>query len=296
MSTAHAGVAGHPIGHSLSPRLHEAAYRVLGEAIDYRAYDLEEGELTGQIALLRQDPAWQGMSVTMPLKSEAAELADELSDQAAAVGTVNTLRPRSDGSLLGHNSDVAGIAASLRAAGAVPEGARASVLGGGGTATAALAALQQLGAEEIELWVRSPQRAGRAVEAAERLGLPLRIRDWDAAAEHLAGSDLVVSTLPPHGADDLAAQLASVPGRSTGGTLLDAAYDPWPSALARGWQRAGGTVVPGLDMLVLQALDQIRLFTGRSIDQTLPQEHAVIRALCTAAGRPELAEAVLRSS
>lgn len=82
MSTAHAGVAGHPIGHSLSPRLHEAAYRVLGEAIDYRAYDLEEGELTGQIALLRQDPAWQGMSVTMPLKSEAAELADELSDQA----------------------------------------------------------------------------------------------------------------------------------------------------------------------------------------------------------------------
>ena len=74
MSTAHAGVAGHPIGHSLSPRLHEAAYRVLGEAIDYRAYDLEEGELTGQIALLRQDPAWQGMSVTMPLKSEAAEL------------------------------------------------------------------------------------------------------------------------------------------------------------------------------------------------------------------------------
>ena len=55
-------------------------------------------------------------------------------------------------------------------------------------------------------------------------------------------------------------------------------------------------MVPGLDMLVLQALDQIRLFTGRSIDQTLPQEHAVIRALCTAAGRPELAEAVLRSS
>ena len=106
----------------------------------------------------------------------------------------------------------------------------------------------------------------------------------------------MVSTLPPHGADDLAAQLASVPGRSTGGTLLDAAYDPWPSALARAWQRAGGTVVPGLDMLVLQALDQIRLFTGRSIDQTLPQEHAVIRALCTAAGRPELAEAVLRSS
>lgn len=293
MSRAHAGVAGHPIGHSLSPWLHKAAYRVLGESIDYRAYDLEEGELTGQIDLLRQDPSWRGMSVTMPLKSEAAEIADELTDRAAAVGTVNTLRPQQDGSLLGHNSDVAGIAASLRAAGPVPEAPRASVLGGGGTATAALAALQQLGAEQVDLWVRSRERAQRAVEAADRLGLPVRIRDWDEAAEQLAGCDLVVSTLPPYGADALAAQLAAVRGRRTRGTLLDAAYDPWPSALARAWQCAGGAVVPGLDMLVLQALDQIRLFTGRAIDQTLPHEHEVIRALCAAAGRPELAEAVL---
>ena len=296
MSPAHAGVAGHPIGHSLSPRLHAAAYEVLGEAIGYRAYDLQEGELTGEIARLREDPGWHGMSVTMPLKSEAAELADELTGLAAAVGTVNTLVPRPDGQVLGHNTDVMGIAAALRAAGPVPSAPQAAVLGGGGTATAALAALQQLGAARVDLWVRSEARARRAVEAAQRLGLALRVRPWEEAAEHLAGCDLVVSTLPPHGADELAAQLASAVGRATGGTLLDAAYDPWPSALARSWQAAGGTVAPGLDMLVLQALDQIRLFTGREIGQALPDEHAVIRALCAAAGRAPLAEAVLRAS
>lgn len=210
MTGAHAAVAGHPIGHSLSPRLHAAAYEVLGERIDYRTLDLEEGELTGEVALLRQDPQWRGLSVTMPLKSEAAELADELTDVARAVGTVNTLVPGPDGAVLGHNSDVSGIAAALRAAGPCPPAPRAAVLGGGGTATAALAALQQLGAPRADLWVRSASRAQRAIDAADRLGLELRIRPWDEAAEHLAGYDLVVCTLPPNGADELAAALAEI--------------------------------------------------------------------------------------
>lgn len=295
MTAAHAGVAGHPIGHSLSPRLHAAAYRALGEAIDYRALDLEEGELTAEVGLLREDPQWRGLSVTMPLKSEAAELADGLTEVAGAVGTVNTLVPRPDGTLLGHNSDVSGIAAALRAAGPLPSAPQAAVLGGGGTSTAALAALRQLGAGSVDLWVRSEARARRAVEAADRLGLPMKLRPWDEAAELLAGYDLVVATLPPRGADELAAGFASVRGRSARGVLLDAAYDPWPSALARAWRQAGGAVVPGLDMLVLQALDQIRLFTGRRIGQTLPDELAVIEALCAAAGRPELAAAAIRA-
>ncbi|WP_246179969.1 shikimate dehydrogenase [Kocuria coralli] len=287
-AAGYAGVVGHPIGHSRSPDLHHAAYRVLGLDLDYTATDLEETELVPHVLRLREDPAWRGLSVTMPLKSEAAEIADELSDLATAVGVVNTLVHRGDGEILGHNTDVSGIIGAVRAAGEIPESPRAAILGGGGTATAAVAALQGLGAAEIDAWVRSETRAHRTTTAAEHLGIPVRLRPWEEAAEHLAGYDVVVATLPPHGCDELAAAFAAGRGRRTTGVLLDAAYDPWPSAIARAWTRAGGAVAPGIDMLVFQAIDQIRLFTGLGLETELPRRREVIAAMCAAVGRPDL--------
>lgn len=285
---AHAGVVGHPIGHSRSPVLHAAAYAALGEDVAYTATDIDETELFPYVTELRSDPLWRGLSVTMPLKSEAAELADELSDLAQSVGVVNTLVHSGDGHLTGHNTDVAGIMGAVRAAGTVPHRPRAAILGGGGTATAAVAALQALGASSVDVWVRSEARAHRTTTAAEHLGLPAHLRPWDQAAEHLAGYDVVVATLPPHGCDELAAGLASMRGRATSGVLLDAAYDPWPSAIARAWSRMGGAIAPGIDMLIFQAVDQIKLFTQRGLEQDLPHQQAVIAAMCAAVGRPEL--------
>ncbi|MDO5617657.1 shikimate dehydrogenase [Kocuria sp.] len=288
-ATPYAGVVGHPISHSRSPQLHRTAYALLGELLDYGATDVEETGLVPRVEQLRHDPLWRGLSVTMPLKSEAAEIADELTDLAEAVGVVNTLVHHGDGHVLGHNTDVAGIMGALRAAGHIPPVPRAAILGGGGTATAAVAALQGLGATSVDAWVRSEARAHRTVTAAEHLGLPLQLKPWEQAAEHVAGYDVVVATLPPHGCDDLAAAFAAVRGRHTTGVLLDAAYDPWPSAIARAWTRAGGQVAPGIDMLIFQAVDQIKLFTKRPLDVDLPREATVINAMCEAVGRPALA-------
>ncbi|MGQ1797164.1 shikimate dehydrogenase [Kocuria oceani] len=285
VSPARAAVVGHPIGHSRSPDLHRAAYAVLGEAVDYDAHDLVEEQLPAFVDARRGDPAWRGLSVTMPLKSAAAACADELTELGAAVGAVNTLVFRPDGTVLGHNTDVAGIVGAVRAAGPVPAVPRAAVLGGGGTATAAVAAAGRLGARAVDVFVRSAARAGRAVEAGRRLGLPVRLRAWDEAPAALPGYDVVVSTLPPHGADELARDAARLSPVTTG-VLLDAAYDPWPSAIARTWAQAGGAVAPGIDMLIFQAVDQIRLFTGRGPGTPLPREQDVVAALCTAVGRP----------
>lgn len=285
VSPARAAVVGHPIGHSRSPDLHRAAYAVLGEDIDYGAHDLVEEQLPAFVDARRGDPAWRGLSVTMPLKSVAAACADERTELGEAVGVVNTLVFRPDGTLLGHNTDVAGIVGAVRAAGAVPGTPRIAVLGGGGTATAAVAAAGALGAPAADVFVRSAARAGRTVEAGRRLGVPVRLRAWDEAPAALPGYDVVVSTLPPHGADELAERAAALAPVTTG-VLLDAAYDPWPSAIARAWTRAGGAVAPGLDMLIFQAVDQIRLFTGRGPGAPLPREQDVIAALCTAVGRP----------
>lgn len=285
MSVARAAVVGHPVGHSRSPDLHRAAYAVLQEDLVYDAHDLVEEQLPAFLDARRGDPSWRGLSVTMPLKSVAASCADELTELAAAVGAVNTLLFRPDETLLGHNTDVAGVVGAVLAAGAVPAAPRVAVLGGGGTATAAVAAAQALGAGSADVFVRSAARAGRAAEAGRRLGLPVPLRAWDEAPDALAGYDVVVSTLPPHGADELAGRFSAAAARTTG-VLLDAAYDPWPSALARAWEAGGGAVAPGLDMLIFQAVDQIRLFTGRGLGAPLPREQDVLAAMCTAVGRP----------
>ena len=153
-------------------------------------------------------------------------------------------------------------------------------------AAAALAALHRLGAARIDGFVRSRARSGTVTRAAHRLGAPLGLHPWQRAAERLADYDVVVVTLPPGGADGLAGEVAAA-GRTTAGVLLDVAYDPWPSPLARAWADTGGRIAPGIDMLVFQAVDQVRWFTQGSAEHPVPHEDRVTAAMCRAVGRPE---------
>ncbi|WP_445156188.1 shikimate dehydrogenase [Arthrobacter sp. Hor0625] len=284
-----AAVLGHPISHSKSPALHRAAYARLGVDIAYDAVDLTVPQLPEFLAAVRADGSWRGLSVTMPLKAAMAAAVDSVRGVARQLGVVNTVAfeaaadtagPAGPARLVGYNTDVAGIVNALRYAGVRPRPA-AAILGGGGTAAAAVAALQELGAPEAAVYVRDVARAAEARAAAAAVGLPLRILELSAAAPAIASADVVVSTLPPRAADGLAGHLAAS-GRPTPGVLLDAAYDPWPSRIAAEWAAGGGTVVPGLEMLLYQAVEQVRLFTGH--DGPLPAE--VIDVMCDAVGAP----------
>lgn len=285
---AYAAVVGHPISHSRSPELHTAAYGVLGAELVYRAVDLTESELPGHTEQLRGDPLWRGLSVTMPLKSQAASLCDDLTSLARVVGVVNTVIPAGQGRLMGHNTDVAGIIGAVRAAGAVPSKPRVAILGGGGTATAAVVAAQGLGAGAVDVWVRSFTRAHRVVAAARAAGVALDLKPWEQAVQHLTTYDVVVATLPPHGCDELAAALKNIPENTTTGVLLDVAYDPWPSAIAQAWTNVGGHVAAGLEMLIFQAVDQIAMFTGVDLSNNRSRRQAVVDAMCAAVGRASL--------
>ncbi|MBT1003724.1 shikimate dehydrogenase [Paenarthrobacter sp. DKR-5] len=284
-----AAVLGHPIGHSRSPALHRAAYRALGERIGYKAVDLTEQTLPAFMARVRQEAGWCGLSVTMPLKTAMIPELDELTGWAARLKVVNTVTFAQDGGarrLTGHNTDVAGIVNALRHAGVRPQ-PRAGILGGGGTAVAAVAALSELGAPAADIFVRDPSRAAAAVDAAAAVGLAVRLLPFEDAAEALPALDVVVSTLPPRGADSLAEELAAVLAAKgstalDGARLLDVAYDPWPSRLAQAWQQSGGGIVPGLEMLIYQAVEQVKLFTAR------PELAAadIIDPMCDAVGAP----------
>jgi shikimate dehydrogenase len=284
--TLRAAVLGHPISHSKSPALHRAAYARLGVDIAYEAIDVTVEGLPAFLARVRGDGTWRGLSVTMPLKAAMAGAVNEVRGVARELGVVNTVAfdPAAPGDaparLVGYNTDVPGIVNAIRYAGASAQPS-AAVLGGGGTAAAAVAALKELGAPSATVYVRDVNRAAEVRTAAAAVGLSLQVRPLADAARALPGLDVVISTLPPRAADGLAEELAGT-GLKAHGVLLDVAYDPWPSRIATAWSEAGGLVVPGLEMLLYQAVEQVRYFTG--LEGPVPAE--VIDVMCDAVGAP----------
>jgi len=269
-----AAVLGHPVTHSLSPTLHRAAYAAMGlSGWRYDAVDVTVEALPGFVAGL--DATWAGLSLTMPLKQTVLPLLDHIESLADVVGAVNTVLVQGGGRrpvLVGANTDVYGIVTAMQerlptsagtpsgrpAAGALVR--TAAVLGAGATAASTLAALAQLGCPTPVVYVRSLGRSGALVRAAHRMGVEPRYASLDTAAEEIGRADLVVSTLPAHAADSVAAAMAAASG--VRGVLLDVVYEPRPTALSLAWERAGGVVVGGERMLLHQASEQVRLMTG----------------------------------
>jgi shikimate dehydrogenase len=262
-----AAVLGHPVGHSLSPVLHRAAYAALGLTDwTYQAIDVDEPELPGFLASARS--GWAGVSLTMPLKRAVRPLLVRESDLAAAVGAVNTVLVAPDG-LEGYNTDVHGIVEAFGEGGltASTGGARRHgvVIGGGATAASALAALAELGCDDPVVHVRSPARTADLQAAATRLGVTARLAPFevDAMAASIGRADLVISTLPAGVADALVLGGIADAAKRRLPVLLDVVYDPWPTGLAAAWTEVGATAVGGFVMLVHQAYGQVHLMTGR---------------------------------
>jgi shikimate-5-dehydrogenase len=248
-----AAVLGRPIAHSLSPALHNAAYEALGLPWLYAAIDCGVAELPAVLADAGSD--WAGFSCTMPLKRAALDLAAAAGERAVQAGAANTLLPLGSGSWRADNTDVAGILAALAEQDVSPSSV--ALLGAGGTASAAVVALRELGIASCLVLVRDPARAGPLRVTAERAGVRIEVRRLD-PAEVTQSIDLIISTLPPGAADPLARW-----PWPRGVTLLDVVYEPWPTALAEAIGRSGGLTIGGDLMLLHQAAEQVRLMTNR---------------------------------
>jgi shikimate dehydrogenase len=250
-----AAVCGKPIAHSLSPVIHTAGYAAAGLLNwTYTAIECAAAELADLVAGLGAE--WVGLSLTMPLKEVALTVADTAAPAAVAVGAANTLVRRPDGAWFADNTDIPGMVRVLRDAG-VPDRPAVSILGGGGTARAALAAAASLGALSVTVVTRRAAAVDELAPAADALGLRLDRADWSDPAAAFA-ADAVISTVPKGAADPLA---AAVPWRA-GSVLFDAIYDPWPTPIAAAAAAAGVRVASGLDLLLAQALGQFEHFTG----------------------------------
>ncbi len=251
-----AAVLGAPIAHSLSPVLHRAAYASLGLDWTYDARWCDAAGLPAALALARGDPSFAGYSLTMPLKEAVLPLLDVVSSPVPAVNTVLPV----DGGLVGRNSDVEGVRAAVLG---LPAGdGSAAVLGAGGTAKAAVAALLGLG-RRVAVVARRPAASQGGPGAPGAPGAPgVPVVGWEAFTP--SAYSLVVACVPAGVTDVLAAR-----GWPASCALVDVLYEPWPTALGAAALRAGAPVAGGREVLVAQAVAQVEWMTGRIVSSSV---------------------------
>lgn len=248
-------VLGSPISHSLSPLIHRAAFEFQGIEATYEAIEVGQNLLD---FLANRTEA--GFSITMPLKEQALSIANRADSLSIAANSANTLIRTEEG-FDAYNTDVFGIQKALAGC----SGKEVAVFGTGATARSAIIAMLEKD-KRVAIW-------GRSSEKARLLALEFNIEIIDKLYVG-ATFPIVISTLPPHGLDEYLASIRTAPDS----TLLDVAYNPWPSMAAELWGKSG-KVVSGLEMLIWQAVAQQRLFAGLEIDESLKDEAGLVKAI-----------------
>lgn len=281
-------VLGKPIAHSLSPVLHNAAYRALGLTDwAYDKHEVGEGDLDAFLKGL--DPTWRGLSLTMPLKKTIQPYGTPANVWARELKVANTAVfdwsaathddpawPNGRPGVKLYNTDVVGIQLAFDHANrelgvhhADDGSGRALIIGNGNTATSAAAAcmmMREIG--RITVASRHPGRdlglghASRILHGDDRRPYDeIDLTDDGAVIGAARRATYVINTIPGHAADGLAGVIGAS-GVTFGGLLLDVVYDPRPTKLMQAWRSRGGHAIGGEEMLLYQAVIQVLLMTG----------------------------------
>jgi len=263
---------GHPVNHSLSPVLHGAAYAYLQLDWSYGRHEVRESELQGFVDGL--DASWRGLSATMPLKEELLRVADSCDTAVELTGAANSLVFAESGERIARNTDVAGIERALRDVG-LDSPRHAVIAGAGATARSVLVALDALGLTSVTVAVREPSRAAALRTLVDELGLELDLVGLSDLNRVADGADVVAWTLP----NGVALEQLMPHEVRTRAVALDVTYHPWPGPLAAQWLEVGGRVASGRDMLLHQAVRQVRFFVSGQTDVPLGDETGVEAAM-----------------
>jgi shikimate dehydrogenase len=264
-------VLGSPIAHSKSPAIHAAAYRVLGEDWNYSRFEVKKGALTRFIETQGSD--LNGFSLTMPLKEEAFLYAQVIDESSSLTKTSNTL-VRIDDQWHGFNTDIFGIVQAV----GNQQVTQSLIIGSGATATSAMVAVSRIApGSSVMVFARNSKTRKILVEFGRELGLSATV--VRRLRKAITKSDLTISTLPGGAMDSTTKKIVDSRFFRPRGMLLDVAYDPWPSQLAEAWMKQNIKVVSGLEMLIWQAVAQIRIFKSGNPEAELPNEIAVVQAM-----------------
>ena len=260
-----AAVIGWPISQSLSPVIHNAAFRHHGDNWSYVAYPIEPGDAGSAIAAMRSG-GLQGLNVTMPHKDAVADLVDELDESAESIHAVNTVVRMSDGRLRGYSTDGEGLLRAIRInANWDPAGKKVCVLGAGGAARSAIDAFTRAGVASIFVVNRTVEKATQAIGESKVavVGSQRNIEECDIVFN---------ATSVGMGTDE---SLVSPELLHEGQLVIDAVYHPLETRLLRDAKSRGATVLDGLWMLIHQACVAQALWLGREPDYQVMRNAAV---------------------
>jgi 3-dehydroquinate dehydratase / shikimate dehydrogenase len=253
------GIMGQPVGHSLSPHIHNAAFVAAGVNAVYLPFEVRDAvSFMRRMAHPRtRELDWnlRGLSVTAPHKSVVMDQLDRIDPAAKEIGAVNTVVFQ-DEELRGYNTDAPGFIAPLRAAFGSLRGARCAIIGAGGGARAALWALRNEGAG-VTLFVRDP-------DGASSVALEFGVDCRQLAGARLNQFEIVINATPLGTRGEYAEQTPAT-AEQLGGVRLayDLVYNPIETRFLRAASAVGCETLSGLEMLIAQAVEQFKLWTGQ---------------------------------
>ncbi len=244
------GIIGHPVGHSLSPDIHNSAFRAQGLNSVYLAFDVTE---LGQAMAGVRGLNIKGLSVTIPHKEEIMAFLDEIDPKARRIGAVNTVINR-DGRLFGTNTDCIGAVRALEDVTDV-SGKRVLVLGAGGSSRAVCVGLHERGAR-VHIANRTPEKAEELASICDGTWSGLD------SLEKIDAS-ILVNTTSVGMAPDADKTLVSKELLNRFEAVMDIVYAPVMTRLLKEAEEAGCKIITGLRMLLYQAIAQYELWSGK---------------------------------
>lgn len=249
------GIIGWPLGHTMSPVLHNFLFSSMNIAAEYAVWPTPLEKLSSFVARVREEKI-QGVSVTIPHKIDIIPHLDGISKRGQSIGAINTLYWK-DGLLLGENTDVDGLLFPLLSVGKSIN--RAVVLGAGGAARAAVAGLLELGVEHIYVSNRTAEKATLLAEDFSVATIP-----WGNAARCVP--ELVINTTPLGMAGELEQQIPWEEEFLPSCIFYDLVYNPMETRFLRAAREHGCQTLEGIHMFIHQGLAQFKLWTGREPD------------------------------
>jgi shikimate dehydrogenase len=257
-------VIGDPIGHSISPPIHKAAFQFLNVDAEYEAVRVRPDELKYFVQLSRESgrPGW---NVTIPHKETIMPLLDEIDPAARNIGAVNTIH-NENGKLIGYNTDVFGCMTALKRAGFESTG-KAVMLGAGGAARAGLEAIARLGLSECALYDIAPERVEKLKAHFQPLHrMKILAGQWNNLPDNIADADLIINASPVGMWPNVNNTPLPCPECiRKDATAFDMVYTPLETRFLREAKASGAQTVSGLVMLVAQALEADAIFFKRDL-------------------------------
>lgn len=262
-------VLGHPIGHTLSPVMHNASIQALGMDAIYLAFDVDPGRLMSVLPSMR-DMGFGGVNLTVPLKEVAFRGVDDLDDSAIRLGAVNTIEFTDGGGLRGHNTDGVGFVTALNESfGRGPEGMTVFVCGSGGAGRAVALTCCSEGAAAVLVSDLDAERAATVCREISEAFPDCRAESVsaDPSAWNEAGqsADLIVQSTPVGMKPDDPSVL-DVGAFRAGQYAFDLVYMYPETAFMKAAREAGGQAANGLGMLLHQGARAFEIWTGKSPD------------------------------